>query len=94
MDSGVSFDQIEELRLFYNTKIKNESLDTVLTSIERALREYYAVSEVSDSHTPRQGSSYIDTSQEIAQENYLRATNKLQVSPNNASMKPFKERSF
>ena len=40
LSKGVSTDQIERLRLFYNTHIKEKSLDEVLSAIEQLLKDY------------------------------------------------------
>lgn len=88
-NEGLPTDDIEKLRVFYNAEIKDKGLKTVLTIIELAIANYECsegmVPDFSEVLTPRQGSN-VESSQDIAQENYLRATNKMQVNATNNSV--------
>lgn len=86
-NEGLPTDEIEKLRIFFNAEIKDKGLKTVLTTIEKAIADYDSseVVDVSEVRTPRQGSN-VEGSQDIAQENYLRATNKMQVNATNNSI--------
>ena len=45
-DNPLKTDEIEELRQFYNNRIKGERLDAVLTTIEEAIKSDDASKEV------------------------------------------------
>ena len=42
---GISTDEIEELRLFYNMLIKERSLETILTSIETLMKDFHSLDD-------------------------------------------------
>ena len=42
---GISTDEIEELRLFYNMLIKERSLETILTSIETLMNDFHSLDD-------------------------------------------------
>ena len=74
-DENMSADRIEELHKFYNRKIKDRGLDQLLTEIEHLI-EMDKIQEVDQIHTPKRsaGSNF---NFDIAEENYLLATQKL-----------------
>lgn len=40
---GISTDEIEDLRLFYNIRIKERSLDSMLSSVELLIKDYLSL---------------------------------------------------
>jgi len=91
-NEGLHTDEIEKLRLFYNNRIKDKGLSTVLTTIEQAILENQR-KDVAEVRTPRQGSR-ISTNFDIAQENYLKATRKMQVNQNSNSLNLIDRRAY
>lgn len=85
-EEGLPTDDIENLRLFYNTHIKDKGLSSVLGTIEKVVLEHKQKGASPDVVTPRQG-SLISTTFDIAQENYLKATNKMVVNSNSVVQK-------
>lgn len=66
--------QVEELRLFYNERLKGRSLSAVLDWAEAQLVE--KIEQTDMTHTSKY-SSHVELSSDVAQENFLRATKKM-----------------
>ena len=59
---GITTDDLERLRLFYNAQLKDKGLDEILDSVEKVIAKNQEILDIAtaDVTTPRQNSSTID----------------------------------
>ena len=59
---GITTDDLERLRLFYNAQLKDKGLDEILETVEKVIAKHQESLDIAtaDVTTPRQNSSTID----------------------------------